>query len=472
MSFATKALVHATLSLATVSCSGGPGPHEAAPVDAAEFASIAEEAYIYALPMLINYGTLYEFCVDEGSGQYKGPLNVIHSEARVCTPEDTTVVTPNSDTPYSMLWMDLRSEPMVLCVPEIEVDRYFSVQLIDLYTFNYGYVGSRTTGNGGGCYLVAGPSWSGEAPAGVAKVFRCETDFSFAIYRTQLIDPQDLPKVQAIQAGYTAVPLSSFAKSEAPLAQPLPDFPKFDKQAALGAEFIATLNFLLQYCPAVAEEQALRERFASIGIEAGKAFESSRLSPEQQTALKDAIPSAEAKIQARRGSLGKVANGWSTMHLTASRAGYAGDWQARAAVALAGIYANDSDEALYPLLVTDAAGAKPDCHAHSYTLTFPKDGLPPANAFWSVTMYDAKTQLLVANPIRRYLVNSAMLPELKTDPDGSITLHLQKDSPGPERESNWLPAPDGPIYVAMRLYWPSEEALSGAWSPPPLKKTQ
>jgi hypothetical protein len=151
---------------------------------------------------------------------------------------------------------------------------------------------------------------------------------------------------------------------------------------------------------------------------------------------------------------------------------YNGDWTMRAAAAMAGIYGNDAVEALYPMLATDSDGKKPDCSKNRYTLTFPKEQLPPVNAFWSVTMYDGKTQLLVENPINRYLINSPMLSDLKKNDDGSLTLHIQKDSPGKETEPNWLPAPDGPIYLVMRLYWPKKEALSGEWIPPPVRRIE
>src|SRR5207249_10990715 len=145
-------------------------------------------------------------------------------------------------------------------------------------------------------------------------------------------------------------------------------------------------------------------------------------------------------------------------------------WKLRAAAAMGGIYGNDAAEAFYPLLAADGDGDKPDCKKNKYTLTFPKGQLPPVNAFWSVTMYDGKTQLLIENPINRYLINSPMLPDLKKQDDGSLTLYIQKDSPGKDKESNWLPAPDGPIYVVMRLYWPKKEALDGEWKPPAVKK--
>lgn len=441
-------------------------------VSAQEFEQIAEEAYIYAFPMVMNYGTLYEFTIDKASSQYKAPFNQLDNTARVFTPKDTTIVTPNSDTPYSMVWMDLRAEPFVLSLPVIEKSRYFSVQLVDLYTFNYGYLGSRTTGNGGGNYLIAGPSWKGEKPAGIDQVFRCETDFSFAIYRTQLFNPADLDNVKKIQAGYGARTLSAFLKQPAPPAAPEIKWPKIDKQLAETEPF-TYLNFLLQFCPPVgpaAVEKPLRDRFAQIGIEAGKPFPLDKLSAEQKAKLAQGIKSGLGKIKQEVASFGKGVNGWriSTSGF-GDRAVIKGNWTLRAGAALAGIYGNDAAEALYPLLTKDSDGNQPDGSKQRYTLTFPKGQLPPANAFWSVTMYDGKTQLLIENPINRYLINSPMLPGLKTNDDGSLTLYIQKASPGKDQEANWLPAPDGPIYLVMRLYWPKQEALDGSWKPPVVK---
>jgi hypothetical protein len=165
-------------------------------LDKGEAKAIAEEAFVYGFPLVMNYGVMYEWFIDKDSAQYKCPFNQLYNTARVFTPKDTAVVTPNSDTPYSFFCADLRAEPVVFTVPEIEKGRYFSVQLIDWYTFNFGYVGSRTTGNGGGSYLLAGPSWKGEKPRGIDKVFRCETDFAFAVFRTQLFNPADIENVK------------------------------------------------------------------------------------------------------------------------------------------------------------------------------------------------------------------------------------------------------------------------------------
>ena len=202
------------------------------PLANGEAQAIAEEAFIYGFPLVMNYGVMYESFVDTASSQYRCPFNELYNTARVFTPQDTAVVTPNSDTPYSFFCADLRVEPVVVTVPEIEQGRYYSVQMIDWYTFNFGYVGSRTTGNGGGSYLIAGPSWKGEKPRGIAKVFRCETEFAFAIIRTQLFNPADIDNVTRIQAGYQLQPLSAFLNKPAPPAAPEVKWPKIDKKLA------------------------------------------------------------------------------------------------------------------------------------------------------------------------------------------------------------------------------------------------
>jgi hypothetical protein len=431
--------------------------------------SAAEEAFIYGLPMVMNYGVMYEYAIDTNSAEYKAPFNQIASAARVFTPQDTAVVTPNSDTPYSILWMDLRAEPVVLCVPEVEKSRYYSVQLIDLYTFNYGYIGSRATGNGAGCYMVAGPDWKGQAPKDIQRTFRAETWFSAAIYRTQLFGPTDIDNVKKVQAGYSVQTLSQYLRQPAPAPAPQITFPKIDKALAKEDPF-AYLNFVLQFCPPVPAESALRARLASIGVEPGKTFDRDGLSSQQQAALAEGMHSGMEKVEKAAQTVGEDVNGWRMGVNGGDRAFYHGDWLRRAAVAMAGIYANNPAEALYPTTHTDSAGARLDGATNHYTITFAAGQLPPVNAFWSVTMYDAGTQLLVANPINRYLINQSMLADLKKNRDGSLTLYVQNESPGPDRESNWLPAPNAGFYLVMRLYRPKLSVLIGYWKPPKVQR--
>jgi hypothetical protein len=444
----------------------------------AETKAIMEEAYVYGFPMVAAYKAMVEFNVDKTSSQYKAPFNQIWNDAKTFTPKDTAIPTPNSDTPYSMLQADLRAEPIVLCVPKIDKSRYYSVMLADLYTFNYGYIGSRATGSDAGCYLVAGPRWQGDKPDGINKVFQSGTDFSLIIYRTQLFNPADIDNVKKIQAGYSVQTLSAFLKQPAPPPAPAIEFPKFVGDDPFKTEFPAYLDFLLQFTPEVPEEKALRAKFASIGIGPGKSFDFKELSVEHKAAVGLAIKEGFEKITAAADKIGKDINGWQVGAAQGDRAFYKGDWLLRAAASKAGIYGNDAVEAMYPLTRHDGEGQLLDGSKHRYEMTFAKGALPPVNAFWSVTMYDGKNQLLVDNPINRYLINSPMLGGMKTNPDGSLTLLIQKDSPGKAKEANWLPAPDGPIYLVMRLYWPRTEPPSilppgdGTWNPPGLKRVQ
>jgi hypothetical protein len=439
----------------------------AADITPVETRAIAEEAFIYGLPIVMNYAVMYEYAVDRDSGQFKAPFNQINNQARVFTYKDTAIITPNSDTPYSLLWADLRAEPMVLSVPAVEKSRYYSVMLCDGNTFNYGYIGSRATGPEAGDYLVAGPDWKGDAPSGIKKVFRSSTQFSLAAYRTQLFNPDDMPNVVKIQSGYKVQPLSTYLKQAAPPAAPPVNFPPINAEMAK-TNFFQYLEFALQFAPAGPEEKAIRAKLASIGIGAGKTID---LSPEQKAAVAEGMKAGSEKVDDAVSHLGRKINGWNIASITGDRAFFNGDWLKRAAAAKAGIYGNDAVEAMYPLATTLANGEVLDGSKHNYTLTFAADQFPPVNAFWSVTMYDGKTQLLIENPINRYLINSPMLPDMKKNADGSLTLYIQKDSPGADKESNWLPAPNDLIYLVMRLYWPKATPPSilpageGTWKP-------
>ena len=449
----------------------------AADLTPAETKAIAEEGYIYGLPIVMNYGVMYEYVIDKNSSQYKAPFNKLYNMRRVATPEDTAIVTPNSDTPYSLGFMDLRAEPVVISVPAIDKSRYYSVQLCDGNTFNYGYIGTRATGPEAGDYMVTGPDWKGETPPGVKKVFNSSTQFTMVIFRTQLFNPGDMPNVIKIQNGYKTQPLSAFLKQPAPSAAPAINFPKINKELAKTG-FFDYLAFQLQFAPAGPEEKAIREKLARLGVEAGKPFAFKALSPEQKVAVVEGMKAGETKVTEAVSNAGKDINGWRITDPDGDRAFFNGDWLKRSVAAQAGIYGNDSAEATYPITRVDVDGEPLDGSKHSYTLTFPAGQTPPVNAFWSVTMYDGKSQLLIKNPINRYLINSPMVPNMKKNADGSLTLYIQKDSPGKDKESNWLPAPNDLIYLVMRLYWPKTEAPSilppgeGTWKPPGIVKAK
>jgi hypothetical protein len=429
------------------------------------------QAYIYAYPMLANYKAMYEFNVDKTSGQYKGPFNTVIRDSRGFSPGDGAMA-PNVDTSISMMQADLRAEPIVFCIPDIPKERYYSVQLIDMYTYNYGYVGTRTTGSLAGCYMIAGPKWLGATPPGILRVFHCDTQFSLLIYRTQVFGPNNIGNVKKIQDGYTVQTYSAYTHQPAPPASPAVEFPKMTEDA-FTTDYLKFLNFLLQFCPEVAEEAALRLRFATIGVGAGKPFDFASLSPAQRTEIESAAKEAYASIPDRRGQIGKNINGWRVGAPYGNRDFFHGDNLRRAAAVMAGIYGNDPEEAVNPGTKSDIIGAPLDGSKHGYTLTFAGRNMPPVNAFWSVTVYDAKTQGLVENPINRYVISTPMLSGLKKNSDGGVTLYIQKDDPGPDKKANWLPAPNGPIYVMMRLYWPRKSpppsilpVTEGTWDPP------
>jgi hypothetical protein len=437
-------------------------------VPAEEARAIAKDAYVYGFPIVDSYRIQYAYAVNKDDPEYKGGWNEVHNTARVYTPQDKAVQTPNSDTPYSFVSYDLRAEPLVFIVPKVDKDRYFSLQFIDLYTHDFAYVGSRATGNDGGAFLLAGPNWHGETPAGITQVIRSETELGLVMYRTQLFSPEDIDNVKKIQAGYQVKPLSAFLGQPAAPAAPPIEFvrPLTVEQERTAPELFEVLNFVLQYAPTVPSETALMERFAKLGIGPGGSYRAADLSPELLQAVKDGIADAWKDHDALNARLdsGEITSG----DLFGTRETLKNDYLKRMLAASAGIYGNVREEALYPALVHDTEGQPLD-GSHRYVVRFAPGQLPPANAFWSVTMYELPSRMLVDNPIDRYLINSPMLPSLKKDPDGGLTLYVQHASPGKALESNWLPAPAGPFLMAMRLYWPKAEALDGTWEVPPLR---
>jgi hypothetical protein len=432
--------------------------------------AIAKEAVIYGFPLVDNYRIQYSYFVDRDNPDYKAPWNTINNVARVFTPEDKAIQTPNSDTPYSQLGADLRREPLVISVPEVKAGRYYSLQFVDMYTFNFAYVGSRATGSAAGHFLLAGPRWSGEKPAGITAVIQSETDFDFVQYRTQLFNAADIDNVEKVQAGYKVEPLSQFLGQPAPPAPPAVDFikPLSPEDERTSPKFFDTLNFVLQFCPIHPSETELMARFARLGIGAGKTFNFDALTPELQQAVRDGMADAWkefAEFKATQIDTGKrpASEGFGTREFLKS------DYMARMAAAALGIYGNSKEEALYPAYFVDAHGEKLN-GSHRYALSFTPDQLPPVNSFWSLTVYELPASLLYANPIHRYLINSPMLPGLKRDADGKITIYLEHESPGKDLESNWLPIPAGPFWATLRLYWPKPEALDGRWKQPPLER--
>jgi len=436
-----------------------------------EVRSISREAYTYGFPLVESYKTLYKQAIDTNSSDFKAPINQIGHATGVATPDDTQFVTPNTDTPYSYLWADLRAEPIVISLPKIEAGRYYTGQLIDLYTHNFAYLGTRGFGNEGGNFLIVGPGWQGEPPETMRAVIPCETELFYCLFRVQLFNSSDLEQVQSIQANITAQPLSQFLGHPAPSAVPVITWPQPVEDMTETPALFSYLNFLLQFAPTHPSETELMSRFAALGIVAGQPFDIGSFAPEIQQAIADGISDVWQQDFAaimQRINAGEVGSG----DVFGTREFLQNNYLYRFTAAKLGIYGNSRDEASYLPYYIDADGNKLDASEARYTLRFENNQLPPTNSFWSITMYNGQTQLLVHNPLQRYVLNSPMLETFRYGEDGSLTLYVQQDSPGTALESNWLPAPAGPFYLILRNYLPKAEVLNGTWKQPPLQRIQ
>jgi hypothetical protein len=438
-------------------------PAQAADVSAKEARAIAEQAYVFGFAIVEHYKAVWAYGVEPKSPKYSG-FNALRNETRLYGPEDTAVVSPNNDTLYTSALMDLRAEPVVLQVPDVS-DRYYSFMLVDLVTDNFAYVGTRATGTKAGTYVVTGPGWKGHLPQGAVRI-NSPGWLVLGIGRTESRGMDDLAAVKAVQAGYKMMPLSKFTGQASPLAAPKIDFPPLlDAKTATAEQFIQYLNFMLQWQAFPAVEFPLLDKFARIGIAPGRRFKATELSPDVFKAVEEGMAAGRAKVSREADNLGKRVNGW---NLSPSNGGEFGqDYLTRSAAAWKYIYINSAAEAMYPTANVDGNG-KPLDGKNRYTLAFPKGALPPVNFFWSVTMYDAKTQVPVHNPIERYSIGDRT-PGFKPAADGSLRIYIQHEPPGKKLESNWLPAPKGPFYVILRTYGPKPALLDGSYKIPPVQ---
>ncbi|MQY46195.1 DUF1254 domain-containing protein [Rhizobiales bacterium RZME27] len=417
-----------------------------------EVREIAKEAYIYSYAPIASYGTWSKQATMPDAPEYVGGFNTFRHYSEAFTPDNKDIVTPNNDTPYSWAWLDLRSEPIVLSVPAVPKDRYYVMQLIDLFTYNFGYVGVRATGFEAGSYLIAGPNWKGEKPQGVSQVIQAETEIVGILGRTSLDGPSDVENVKAIQAQYKLTPLSVFAKTTPPPAPAKIAFPPYDPNKAISHDFIGYINFLLQFAqPTVPSEKELMTRFEKIGIAPGKAWDASRVDAAVLSAIDQGVEDAKAEMaQVAKTTL-------SSNGLFGPRELLKDNYMIRAMGAEKGLFGNSLEEAWYGGFVGD--GSK------QTMLHFPADQLPPAKFFWSLTLYTLPDRLLYANPLQRYSIGDRT-KGLAYGKDKSLTIYLGHTSPGKDKEANWLPTPDSKYSLVARVYGPEKAAMDGTWKLP------
>jgi len=441
----------------------------AARLSVAEAQKIGVEAVVYGLPLVVMELTRRASTNVTGpQPNAHAPVNQFGNMTRFPAPSDRTVVRMNIDTLYTWAWLDLAKEPMVLSVPDTR-GRYYMMPMLDAWTNIFASPGSRTTGNKAGNFAVIGPGWKGELPKGV-KPIRSPTNVVWVIGRTKTDGPQDYAAVNALQAEFKLTPLSAFGKPYTPppgVVDPTVDMKTgpVDQLAKMEtATFFTMLARLMAANPPPKSDAPALALLAKIGVVPGKDFDPGKLDPAIAKALDKSVPIALEKLQAAAKKAGKPVNGWNIVPMTIGKFGK--DYGLRAVVALVGLGANLAEDAIYPNAFVDSSG-KPLSGASRYTVHFDKGQTPPANAFWSLTMYDAQS-FLVANPINRYALSSWM--PVKYNQDGSLDVYIQKESPSKEKEANWLPAAAGPFSITMRVYWPKPQMIKGTWIPPSVQR--
>ncbi len=436
-----------------------------------EAQGIANEAYLYFYPLLSMDLTRKQATnVRPGQEIGKVPMNSFASFPAYPSADNKLVVRLNFDTLYSSAWLDLTSGPVVVSAPDT-AGRYYLLPMLDIWTDVFASPGWRTTGTEAANFLVTPPGWTGTVPPGMTRI-DAPTPFVWIIGRTKTDGPQDYDAVHKIQAGYKVTPLSEWGKAPKPVEAPIDPTvdmktpPKIQVEQMPAAQFFAYAAELLKVIPPHLTDQPMIALLKKIGIEPGKSFQMDKADPEIRDALSRAPEEALDLMEWKLKTMGRVANGW--LMNTDTMGVYGNDYLKRALIAQQGLGANLPEDAVYPFDLVDDTGKALD-GAERYALHFDRDATPPALAFWSITLYDA-AGFPVANALNRFAVSSWM--PFKYNADGSLDLYVQSESPGAEKEANWLPAPKGTFNLTMRIYAPKAEVLLGQWNPPPVKRSR
>ncbi len=442
--------------------------HAQTKITAAEAHAIGVDAYIYFYPLLSMDITRKQFTnIEPGKEFGKGPMNMFVSVPQYPPAEFKGVVRANFDTLYSIAWLDLTKEPLVIAAPDTD-GRFYLLPMLDMWTDVFASPGWRTTGTEAGQFLVTPPGWTGTVPAGMSQL-PAPTPFVWIIGRTKTDGAADYAAVHKIQAGYTVTPLSRLGKEPEAVTvkiDPAVDMktpPKIQVDSMSAANYFTYAAELLKVNPPHSTDQPMLAQIKRIGIEAGKSFDMDALDPQIQAALQTVPQDAQALMTWKVPTLAREVNGWSMN--TDTMGVYGNYYLKRAIVTQVGLGANLPEDAIYPLNIGDSNGKSLD-GANKYVLHFSKGQTPPVSAFWSITLYDPEG-FQVGNSLNRFAVSSWM--PFKSNTDGSLDLYFQNESPGKDLEANWLPAPKGPFNLTMRLYGPKAEALNGQWNPPVVK---
>jgi hypothetical protein len=433
--------------------------------------AIALNAYLYFYPLVTMDLTRKQSTnIEAGKEIGKGPMNMFVNVPEYPPVTMKMVVRPNYDTLYSVAWLDITKGPMIVSAPDTG-GRYYMLPMLDMWTDVFACPGSRTTGTQAGNFLIASPSWQGAVPGGITRI-NAPTPYIWIIGRTKTDGPSDYDAVHKVQAGYKVTPLSQWGKAPVPVpvridaAVDMKTPPKIQVDTMPADKFFSYAAELLKQNPPHFTDEPIVAQLKRIGLEVGETFNFANLDPNVRTALASAPEEAQKLIAWKLPTLARVVNGWSMN--TDTMGVYGNYYLKRAIVAQLGLGANLPEDAIYPINLADNTGAPLD-GASKYSLHFDKGATPPSDAFWSVTLYDSQG-FAVPNALNRFAVSSWM--PLKYNSDGSLDLYFQNQNPGSDKEANWLPAPEGPFNVLMRIYSPRSEVLTGKWNPPPVTKTQ
>jgi hypothetical protein len=423
------------------------------------------EAYVWAYPLVITAATAgVATNTDKPLPNGHAPFNQFGHVGKLITAADKDVVSSNADTIYSSAFLDLKQGAALISVPDTG-ERYYSLMLEDAYTNVFGYIGKRATGTAAGTYLIAGPGWTGETPAGATRI-DAPTPLVWVIGRTLIDGVEDMPNVAAIQQHYQV-------KVIPPVVDPVTVKERWDialqpkmvpVQQVDGLDWKTYFHWagqMMKDNPPPIADSAFWKQFEAIGLTPAKGFDPARLSPAARRGLERGYEAGRqiVKMEAQKTG-GVVSNGWA-YNLNAGKWGQ--DFNLRAAIAFRSLGQNTPEEALYMNTRKDGDD-QPLNGAKKYTITFKKGALPPVEGFWSVTMYNS-SDFFVENPLNRNAIGNRT-EGLKTAPDGSLTIYVQKDAPDADKIGNWLPSPDGNFRLSMRLYVPKAEVLEGKWTPP------